>query len=537
MHVQQPLSTSAGLIQHVPQQIVAGMVIGQRLEIVIDKAVAAAEVVVLKVGDTTLTLVSPVALKEGQKVALELVEKEGKPALKLVTSAKEAAVINKVSAQATEALKAGQQVAVEVIKLLAENKVLVRALPENNTVKSTTSVLQQFEVDISKLNQNQIQRIGDKLQMNIISVKPLTVQLLPPLLLSREQLIVNKITELLSQQLTSPRLASITKATLPEPLHSAIQQLTKHTIDSGQVTQDNRLKQAVASSGLQMENRLLKQPTSHNQDFKANVIKVMAAVELAMATVKETSSSADLNKLPSLVQSALAESGKRPAQLLNILLSARPTISATLLPSLLSTIATAEQASTLAKQIVKPFTFVPPNNSVASQQQANLNMAQLMQLFKEVEGAHNKVQLNQLMMLKDPESSQPTNNWLFEIPIKDKQNIEWAQLQLEQEKQRDNSDENEDTWNISLRLDTQNLGPVQASLTLYKEDVKIIIRAERQESAELLAEYLAELELSMQKLGVTVSDSRCLCGKIDKASFAQTQAQKKLDSSLVNISV
>jgi hypothetical protein len=170
---------------------------------------------------------------------------------------------------------------------------------------------------------------------------------------------------------------------------------------------------------------------------------------------------------------------------------------------------------------------------VASSRQAPLELSELMALFKDVDSVHKKLQHNQLSMLKEPESSNIVASWLFDLPIKDKHNVDLLQMQIDQQKKK--ADEEEQSWQVQLRLETQNLGPVQASVTLHGEDVKVVIRAERAESAKLLEQNLNLLNTSLENLNVLVSHISCVCEPVNMAMLNNNVQQEP--SSFVDVSV
>ncbi|MDC9725902.1 MAG: flagellar hook-length control protein FliK [Gammaproteobacteria bacterium] len=546
--VQQSIQTQVGTIQDLPKNLLANVVIGQRLEAVVMTSSLSAELASIKVADSLLEMRSPVALQAGQKVQLEVVLKNGEATLTLLPP------VNKTE---PVALKLGQQLAVEVIKVLAENRVLVQVqtLASNEINKSATHANvsnkpatapiippQTFDIDVSKLSQGYT--VGEKLVLDVVSLKPLNVQLRPEPAMPREQIILERIRQLLPQQLTSPSLdkvvASFQNQKLPDVIQKSVQQLIQNSVDKSDLTKGSGqvFKQAVASSGIVMERQLLAQPNQKTQDFKANLLNVLKAVETVISDNKGKISNQAINKLPAQVQEALATHGKTPTQLLNVLLSGKS------VPSSLSSLTTQttppsiisqQQATSLVTLLTKP--FIPSQQSVSQQvvsRHVPMDLIELMQLFKEVEGVHNKLQLNQLNMLKEAEPSSTVASWLFDIPIKDKQTLDLLQVQIDQHKQT--SEDDDDTWNVKLRLDTQNLGPVQATVTLQNDDVKVIIRAERQESANLLADNLVLLNEAMAKLGVSISHSSCCCGAVDKAINLGVEPNNVTDS-LLDVSV
>ena len=86
-----------------------------------------------------------------------------------------------------------------------------------------------------------------------------------------------------------------------------------------------------------------------------------------------------------------------------------------------------------------------------------------------------------------------------------------------------------------MRLDTQNLAPLPATVTMHADDVKIVSRAERSESAALLVAYIACLHEASRKLGITVSNVSCSCGKVAKQTLVEEYLAET--TNLVDLSV
>ncbi|MFW5446492.1 MAG: flagellar hook-length control protein FliK [Methylophagaceae bacterium] len=490
-----------GLVQDIPKTMLVEKVIGQRIEARVMQAALAAEVVSIKVADRVLQLRTPVDLQAGQKIQLEWVEQSGKPVLKLVAAAEN-------NQKLISSLQVGQQLPVEILKVLAQGRVLVQTLAVQNSLSSTQSFIQQFDIDISQLSKHF--KLGDKLMMDIVSVKPLNIRLQPAL---GHHQIASRLQQLLGQQSFNPNLtgliSSLQNKMIPDSMQSAITNLVQSSLDKTAVTQSNSLKQAMSSSGTFSENKLLNQPTSSNQDFKANLVKVLAAIETVMSQVRGSESGEKINKLPAQVLSALASQGKTVEQLLHVLLSGKNAASPAAVQSLLPGLLSKEQALLLTQMLSQSGSA----NAATAGRQMPLNLAELMVMFKEVEGVYNKLQLNQLLMLREGDTSTTTTaSWLFDIPIKDKQSLDLLHMQIDQHKKE--SEQDDEIWNVQLRLDTQNLGPVQATVTLVDEDVKVVFRAERNESAALLDDNMDTLIASLNELGVTSSHMSCVCGNV-----------------------
>ncbi|MBL1321116.1 MAG: flagellar hook-length control protein FliK [Methylophaga sp.] len=523
MIIPQSNKNHIGLVQDIPKTMLVEKVIGQRIEARVMQAAVAAEMVSIKVADRVLQLRTPVDLQAGQKIQLEWVEQSGKLVLKLVTAAEN-------NQKLLSSLQVGQQLPVEILKVLAQGRVLVQTLAVQTSLNSTQSFIQQFDIDISQLSKQF--KLGDKLMMDIISVKPLNIRLQSNL---GHHQIVNRLQQLLGQQALNPSLAglisSLQNKTIPEAMQSAISNLVQFSLDKTAVTQLNSLKQAMSLSGTFSENKLLNQPTSSNQDFKANLVKVLAAIETVMSQVRGSESGEKINKLPAQVLSALASQGKTVEQLLHVLLSGKNSASPAAVQSLLPGLLNKEQALLLTQILSQSGS----TNAATAGRQTPLNLAELMVMFKEVEGVYNKVQLNQLLMLREGDNSTTTTaSWLFDIPIKDKQNLDLLHMQIDQHKKE--SEQDDEIWNVQLRLDTQNLGPVQATVTLVDEDVKVVFRAERNQSAALLEDNMDMLIASLNAIGVTSSHMSCVSGNVAEATIMdkhnQIEAVSRVDISV-----
>jgi len=83
---------------------------------------------------------------------------------------------------------------------------------------------------------------------------------------------------------------------------------------------------------------------------------------------------------------------------------------------------TSQQAAALAQAL---------NKSISAEQlraSRQFDVLVLQGLLKEVESLHARVQLNQFSMLKEPDTpGAPIASWLIDLPIKDKQGIDFIQ--------------------------------------------------------------------------------------------------------------
>ena len=539
MIIQQSVQTAAVTVQDIPKKLLAEMVIGKQLEAMVIKPAQVGELITIKMADMLINLRVPVDMLVGQKLLLELVLEQGKPTLKVTSLEQGAKPLSSLDSLVkvrsdTSTIKIGQQLPVEVVKVLTANRVLVQTVTPTPTVQLSEVKLpaQQFDIDISQLSKTYKQ--GDKLLMDIVNTKPLSIQLRTEQVLSREQRIIENLRQLSPQLSASVSLAKVVGAAiaqqLPSPVHHAVQQLVASTLDQSAVTEVDALKQALSKSGVFTESQLIKAPTSTQQDFKFNVTRVLNTLEAVIAQVHIELGDKQINKLPAQVQSALVAQGKSPAQLLHTLLSGKSPIPTSGVQTGLSSVTNQEQAMALIQLLTKS---VPNQKKLitAPNQLTPLALSELVTLFKEVDNVHKKLQYNQLSMLKEPESSSVLATWLFDLPIKDKQNVDVLQVQIDQQTKQ--PDQDDQCWQVQLRLDTQNLGPVQANVTLQGEDVKVVIKAEKAESAALLEQNLPLLDTALAKLNVSVSHMSCACEQINMTTVKSTVQQ----ASLLDVSV
>ena len=442
MIIQQSVQTAAVTVQDIPKKLLAEMVIGKQLEAMVIKPAQVGELITIKIADMLINLRVPVDMLVGQKLLLELVLEQGKPTLKVTSLEQGAKPLSSLDSLVKvrsdkNTIKVGQQLPVEVVKVLTANRLLVKTVTPTPTVQLSEVKLpaQQFDIDISQLSKTYKQ--GDKLLMDIVNTKPLSIQLRTEQVLSREQRIIENLRQLSPQLSASVSLAKVVEAAiaqqLPSPVHHAVQQLVASTLDKSAVTEVDALKQALSKSGVFTESQLIKAPTSTQQDFKFNVTRVLNTLEAVIAQAHIELGDKQINKLPAQVQSALVAQGKSPAQLLHTLLSGKSPIPTSGVQTGLSSVTNQEQAMALIQLLTKS---VPNQKKLitAPNQLTPLALSELVTLFKEVDNVHKKLQYNQLSMLKEPESSSVLATWLFDLPIKDKQNVDVLQVQIDQQK-------------------------------------------------------------------------------------------------------
>ncbi|MTI63171.1 flagellar hook-length control protein FliK [Methylophaga sp.] len=556
MQINPSVSPQPEVVREVPARLLAAVAEGQRVDATVI-ARPSADTIRVQIGDSQFQLQSRQPLLPGQTVQLERGVENGKPIIRIMAATAE-------PVQPTALLRQGQQLAVEVIKLLAQNRLLVSpTLSNQNPAQSADPVTlprlpSQIEVDISQIRQTF--RPGQRLTLEVLREQPLAIQLKAGVP-TRAEAIQQYQRDLLPQfNRSGPTLNALNQLpaelTMPAPVRQSLTQLLQGLSERQNLLQPEGLRQALSNSGLFLENRLkhtLTQPPL-TQDLKANLLQLAQQLRTVLAQPGQSRILDDpvlMQKLPTEVQTALRQLTMTPQELRNLPAQVPPALASRgqtpmqLLLSLLSgltghSVQTPPLASGTTPQnsnMTGVQAFLQAREMAAAPaQQSALRGAEwqvLRELLREVESASARIQFNQLSMLRDPDTPGSSNVWLFDLPIKDKQQLEMLQMRLEQHGAGHNR-EDETIWQVQLNLETQNLGPMQARISLHQLDVQVVLLAERQDSSELLSRHIDELNQRLDKLGVTVSHLSCRQAPIKPLTI---EPEAVLPKHLLDISV
>lgn len=569
MQINSSQQNSAEVIRDVPARLLASLADGERVQATVI-AKLSGQSVKLQVRDSVLQLVSQQPLQPGQKIELQRTVEAGRAVLAIVPA--ETTLSAERLASLNPSLKPGQQLAVDVIKLLAQNRLLVSPslITNNGSVATSTpantqsslaqALPRQIEVDISALKQSF--KPGDKLAIEVMQTQPLTIKLRSDSPTRAEQ--IQSYQRRLIPQIdrTATPLAtlnkSITEPVLPQAIRQEITRLFRGVTDKTALQQPEAIKQTINNSGVFLESFLKTNPRSvtTGQDFKANLLQLAEVlkqqvqqpalnrlvdspdimkklpIEVQSALKQLATTPQDLRQLPAQVQAALASKGQTPMQLLLGLLSSLRSATSSSETSL----APLSLNTTQNQNLSGVQAFINARDGQISQAQNAVRFVEwqmMRDLLREVESATARIQFNQLSMARESDLPNNVNVWLFDLPVKDKQQLEMLQLRLEQHSP-DLTVGEEAIWQVQLNLETQNLGPMQARISLHKQDIKVVILAEREESANVLSQYLDELNQRLQKLDISISHLSCRQGAISPLT---TDIQPSQGEHLLDISV
>jgi hypothetical protein len=589
MQINLSQSTAKEVIKDIPAKLLAALADGQKVQATV-LARLSADTVKVQVAETLLTLSTRLPVQRGQQLLLQKNIESGLPVLRVAGN--HAAPSERV-APPPVLLSVGQQVAVEVVKRLPNDVVLVAPrLVANNTSNTLQSeqvsqpvsskavssapktpqlpLPRQIEVDVRAIKQTL--SAGDKLSIEVIKTTPLTVQLkrdVPTRAETIQQLQRAALPEVNPKPNLTSQLNALSRTDAPAfkpPIQQAVSNFVENVKPRQTFTQPEGIKQALTQSGVFLEQQLKSLAKGQTaglpplkQDIKANLLQFAQVLKTALADadkVATTDKAAVKQSLPieirqalqtvsdkpellrplvAQVQTNVERNGQTPIQLLVSLLSSlkasNSQVPTTPTPQISSS---PTETAELRTQMLRLEAAVANSTNRAAQAETVLRALEfqvMRDLLREVESATARLQINQLSMVRDTEN--PTSNqvWLFDLPVRDKQQLESMQMRIE----RKPADDDDDVmWEVALHLETQNLGPMQALISLYQGQVKVVLLAERLETTQRLNQDLHLLDGRLTELGMTVSHLSCRQAPIQPM---QPEVSSAVTERLLDVSV
>lgn len=502
--------TAAVILTSVPGRLMAAVPSGQSVEAMVIRGGDNNRPATLQLGNQFVRVDLSQALQPGQLVTLTRAAADNPDSLQL-----------RLSQPSSQGLRVNQQVPVEVIERLAGQRLLVRP-----AMLSSAAGHLPAEIEVSTARLNTQPAVGERLTMTVANTQPLSVTLSQQLPSRAEML--QQIQRLLLPLTTAqpPVLDHVQAASnknLPPAVQQPLQQLLQVISDARQLNSETSVRQALNNSGVFLENQLMRGADTRS-DFKAALLRLAAALTQHLQQPLNADGAA--SRLPLDIRESLHQLFNQPqsTQRLTAQLGAG---SAQSLTHLLIRLLGGQTSTTQSAQ-----------NAAAMQQASQAqtlrpDLLLMRDMLREVETATARVQLNQLGMLRDPDTPSQNPAWLLDVPLRDKQQLDWLQLRFEQQGGRQQRDADEQ-WQIDIRLDTHALGRVQAAVTLTGEQVAVNVTAESPESAAILQQALPLLDAKLAELDLQVTRLDCQQAEV---TFESPASWQRPSSSMVDITV
>lgn len=266
-----------------------------------------------------------------------------------------------------------------------------------------------------------------------------------------------------------------------DALRGSIDKLLGALPDSSQLSTAKGLAQALESSGVLLEAKLLQgQTAALPQDLKANLLRLIAQL------------------MPQLPGGAGTLSGLQNALNQNL---------PTLARQLLGVNATGGSARQQA------LTFPLPSRLLQNMD----GEADLETLLKLAAAAVSRLQTHQLSSLAQTQVDANGNlvtTWQLELPMRHQQEVIPLQVKLQREDsgKAEKAEQKDTLWKVELAFELEHLGPLQVRAQLLRGSLSSQLWAERADTTQLINAELGHLRERLQAAGLEVGELACSQG-------------------------
>lgn len=266
-----------------------------------------------------------------------------------------------------------------------------------------------------------------------------------------------------------------------DALRGSIDKLLGALPDSSQLSTAKGLAQALESSGVLLEAKLLQgQTAALPQDLKANLLRLIAQL------------------MPQLPGGAGALAGLQNALNQNL---------PTLARQLLGVNATGGSARQQA------LTFPLPSRLLQNMD----GEADLETLLKLAAAAVSRLQTHQLSSLAQTQVDANGNlvtTWQLELPMRHQQEVIPLQVKLQREDsgKAEKAEQKDTLWKVELAFELDHLGPLQVRAQLLRGSLSSQLWAERADTTQLINAELGHLRERLQAAGLEVGELACSLG-------------------------
>lgn len=141
-------------------------------------------------------------------------------------------------------------------------------------------------------------------------------------------------------------------------------------------------------------------------------------------------------------------------------------------------------------------------------------------LLRQTAGVLAKIQLNQLASLdhgrQGVTETNTTQQWLFELPLNTGTHMEVVTIHIKEKEQksRDKEQRQEKSWQVDLGFDLGELGKVHIEFRLINQSANSIIWADNAQTYSRINDQLNNLQQTLENIGVHVERIDCRQGKV-----------------------
>lgn len=434
--------------------------------------------VLIKIASRELIASSPLALKKGQRLDIELLADKGL-VIRQIRHADDS-----VEQQALRLLTAQQEELAPLLSLLQQY-----STPPKGGPAVVSSLEQQLEDAVQAL----------------LSKLPTLAQLKTPGQMKQALLLSGVFHEQQLKQLSQNTASPARKNTLQKPANSAAGTSPPIDLDFKSLlkrfeTDLNQLKTTAQTSNEHNEPESTQQKTSPSTDQNSSKTRASALTTALEKTLKTTDSSLSGANPPS--------SGKTAPSPLTSALPTRAVVSPVYGPLPVKLAASLVETGT-TQTVIHP-----------KEKKATVDTA-IETLLRQTSGVLAKIQLNQLASLDQnrPASSSDSNTlqqWFFELPLNTGTQMSNVAIHIQQKASKNSGQEasQEKSWQLDLGFDLGEFGKVHIEVFLIQQSARSILWAEHGPTFSRIHQQLGQLQTSLEQLGVNVERLECRQGKV-----------------------
>lgn len=155
------------------------------------------------------------------------------------------------------------------------------------------------------------------------------------------------------------------------------------------------------------------------------------------------------------------------------------------------------------------------------------SLAKILTFFlKDAEASLSRIQLNQLTHQNVEPELKPS--WIFEIPIRNNNNIDLFQFKIEQENNSEEDDDEKNAWTIQISFNITELGQIYSNIRIHQKLTSITFWSEQKNTIAIFQQHMQDLQHELEDAGLIVDQLNCIEG-CPPDSFNQKLAQNILD--------
>lgn len=288
---------------------------------------------------------------------------------------------------------------------------------------------------------------------------------------------------------------------LPKPTQQLLQQFVEAVPSLKSLGSTPTLVRAINQSGVFLENQLLAHSQNPQQvkqsDIKALLTQLIRAFEQHIPAAQQRTTTANLPTSPNQYpvtntapQNQTAPHAQQPSS------------------------QQATQQNTAQTQLPIKGALPLPQAKTAPTLTGSSPFESLVQeITQQLKSVLARVQLHQVASM--PTEAQPQPTWLLEVPFQHQGELSTMQLLIEQQAKNEGEQEEKAIWSITLAMDFDQLGAMQAKVSLLSANINVEFWFENKESWQTIQKELPQLQDMLTQQGLQINQLEVHHGLIE----------------------